>query len=264
MEPEFEPQPETPDPVPLTAEELWLRYRETGDKRLEDQIVERHQALVRFIAERICRGLPHSIDVDDLIQEGTFGLIDAIGKFDPERGVKFKTYCSTRIRGAILDALRTQDWVPRLVRQRAAKLAQVRQAWLARYGCEPTDSEIAKALQVDESDLPKMMPKTRPVSILFTSDRRLSSQGDAEADIDTLSESGEENPLDRAKRRDLMEVLTRTLTPKERRILELYYHEGLTLREIGLQLGLTESRVCQIHSYVIKRLRERIDPSLGA
>ncbi len=263
MDPEREPTPDELEEPRLTAEELWLQFNETSDDALKNELIERHQPLVRFIAERICRNLPNSVDADDLAQEGTFGLMDAIGKFDPERGVKFKTYCSTRIRGAILDALRSQDWVPRLVRQRASKLNALRQTFQASYGCEPTDQEIAKALDVEEDDLQMMLKKAHPRAMHNLSDRRVSPSGDTESDIDTLGESAEADPLDLVNRKDMMAVLTRALTPKERMILEYYYLKGLTLREIGMLMELTESRVCQIHSNVIKRLRERLDPRIG-
>ncbi|MBC8329042.1 MAG: FliA/WhiG family RNA polymerase sigma factor [Planctomycetes bacterium] len=263
MDPEREMTPDPPEEPRLSAEELWEAFHSSGEDALKDELIERHQPLVRFIAERICRTLPSSVDADDLVQEGTFGLMDAIGKFDPTRGVKFKTYCSTRIRGAILDALRSQDWVPRLVRQRASKLNTLRQTFQASYGCEPTDNEVAKALDVSEKDLPKMLKKSRPRVMHNLSDRRVSASGEPDSDIDTLGESSEVSPLDHLKGKDLMAVLTRALTPKERVILEYYYLKGLTLREIGLLMDLTESRVCQIHSNVIKRLRERLDPRIG-
>jgi RNA polymerase sigma factor for flagellar operon FliA len=255
--------PEDSEQPALTAEELWNHWKETGDDSFKDRLVELHLPLVRFIAERMCANLPPSVNSDDLAQEGIFGLIDAIGKFDPEHGVKFKTYCSTRVRGAMYDALRTQDWVPRLVRKRAAMLAEVRRIFLARYGCEPTDTELAKALDLPEEELDVFRKKAEPRAVHSESDRRVTAESDTNPDIDTLGESDESNPLEVVKRRDLMEVLTRALTEKERSILELYYHKGLTLREIGLRLNLTESRVCQIHSHVIKRLRERHGSELG-
>ena len=245
----------------LTTEELWVRFKDTGEPAIKAELVERHATLVRYVAERICSNLPRSVDVDDLVQEGNFGLMDAIEKFDLDRGIKFKTYCSTRIRGAILDALRSQDWVPRLVRQRAAKLDRVRQDWLARYGCEPTNSELARALEVEERDLHGAMKKAAPRAMLNLSDRRTKDSSETEPQMDSLGESSEPSPLDRAHRTDLLEVLTRNLTPKEKGILHMYYLEGLTLREIGQRLALTESRVCQIHSNILKRLRDRLDPN---
>ncbi len=242
----------------MKAEELWRRYKETGDPLLKQEIVVRHQPLVRYVAERLCMNLPPSVEVDDLIQDGNFGLMDAIEKFDLERGIKFKTYCSSRIRGAILDALRTQDWVPRLVRQRAARLERIQRQWLSRYGREPSQAELAEALAVGETELGRELAKATPRAILNVSDRRLPAGDGGETPLEVIAESRERNPAEAILGRDMMEELTRSLTPKERTILYLYYREGLTLREIGEHLSLTESRVCQIHSNIITRLRERL------
>ncbi|RMH02259.1 MAG: FliA/WhiG family RNA polymerase sigma factor [Planctomycetota bacterium] len=259
IDPTLELAAEEPEEERLSAEELWLEFRRSGDQALRDELVERHQPLVCFLAERLCATLPASVDVDDMVQEGNFGLMDAIEKFDPGRAVKFKTYCSTRIRGAMLDALRSQDWVPRLVRQRSAQLQRLRQAWLTQYGSEPPDKEVARVLGTTVKGLAAMLPKATPTTIHNVSDRRVAPDAGAEGDIDTLRETDEADPFDEADRKDLMEVLGRCLTQKERTILTLYHLEGLTLREIGLRLGLTESRVCQIHSSILKRLRNRHD-----
>ncbi len=256
-------EPEREMEAPQSAEELWERYKEHGDQRAKALLIERHTELLRFLAERMCRNLPRSVDPDDLAQEGAFGLFDAIEKYDPSRGVRFKTYCSTRIRGAMLDALRTQDWVPRSVRQRASRIARLREDWLVRYGCEPNDREVAQALDVQVKDLPKMLPKAHPRAMLNLSDRRVSHPGDVEANIDTLGESKNARPDELAGRRDLMDVLTSCLGDKERAIIQGYYLEGLTLRQIGLRLGLTESRICQIHSNILRRLGDRFGPGLN-
>ena len=241
----------------VSTEELWSRWQEAGENEVKMLLVVRYQPLVGFIAAKIASSLPRSIDVNDLIQEGYFGLMDGIEKFDPERGFKFKTYCSTRIRGAILDALRSQDWVPRLVRQRAAKMEKARAQWMNQYGREPTDTEIISTLGVETKEL-SAMKKAKPRAIHSASDKPSSGEGEAEGSIAGLGASKEMDPLDAANRKDLMEVVTRSLSEKERAVLQLYYIEGLTLREVGKALNITESRVCQIHGNVIKRLKERL------
>ncbi|MDP6849785.1 MAG: FliA/WhiG family RNA polymerase sigma factor [Planctomycetota bacterium] len=259
MSPAMEPL--RPDEPPLTAEELWAKWKETGDTDLHSQLVEMHAPLVRFIAERMCAGLPRSVDADDLAQEGAFGLMDAITKFDLERKVKFRTYCSTRIRGAILDSLRSQDWVPRLVRQRASKLEKLRQKWMTEHGTEPSEEDIAKLFEVEEKDLEKMLKKAQPRSILNVSDRRVSPSSEGvESSIDTLKPGHSQDPAQQVQAADRWEDLLKNLSDKEKLILQGYYQDGLTLREIGEKLGITESRVCQIHANTIKRLRDRLEP----
>ncbi|NQU50545.1 MAG: FliA/WhiG family RNA polymerase sigma factor [Planctomycetes bacterium] len=243
-------------PAEKDTEDLWKEFKQNGCAEIKKELIRRYQALVRYTAERMAASLPKSVDVDDLSQEGNFGLMDAIEKFDPERGIKFKTYCSTRIRGAILDALRTQDWVPRLARTRSNKAERVRQKFMSEEGREPTDAEMAEHLDLEV----KYLNKAHARSMLNLSDRRPDSS-ERRSTIDTLSESAEDNPFDLVNRRDLMAVITRSLSEKERSILYMYYIDGLNLREIGERMALTESRVCQIHGNVIRRLRERLKGS---
>jgi RNA polymerase sigma factor for flagellar operon FliA len=180
--------------------------------------------------------------------------MDAINKFDPDRGIKFKTYCSTRIRGAILDSLRSQDWVPRLTRQRAVKIQTFTAEFIENNGREPSFEEISSAL-----DIPiKAVKNSQPLSMNQASDRVASANDEVEHSLDGISESREDNPFDSANRKDLVAVITNQLGDKERAILQMYYIQGLTLREIGSSLSITESRVCQIHSNVIKRLRTKL------
>ncbi len=249
-----DPSPASAEEEPVPTEELWKQYKKKADPAIRQELVHRYEPLVRFLAEHMAIKLPRSVDVEDLVQEGMFGLMDAIEKFDPERGFKFKTYCSTRVRGAILDSLRHQDWVPRLARQRANKIIKMREQWQNLHHREPTDEEIAKELQVPVEEVAKLSPR----AMHNLSDRRVSPTAESETQMDALGESTEEDPLDFAHRSDLIEVLTSTLSEKERSILQMYYLEGLTLAEVGSVLSITESRVCQIRSNIIKRLRQRL------
>ena len=251
---EVEREDDIPEEEPVPTVELWRLYKEKSDPEIRQELVHRYEPLVRFLAEHMSLKLPRSVDVDDLIQEGMFGLMDAIEKFEPERGIKFKTYCSTRVRGAILDSLRHQDWVPRLARSRSNKILRMREEFQNLHHREPTDEEIAKELEVKIEDVAKLTPR----AMHNLSDRRTSPTMEGESQMDALGESGEENPLDFAHRGDLVAVLTSTLGEKERSILHMYYLEGLTLAEVGAVLSITESRVCQIRSNVIKRLRQRL------
>lgn len=237
-----------------STEDLWGELKHTNDDEIRHEIVRRHQPLVRYLAEHMARKLPRSVDVDDLIQEGSFGLMDAINKFDPERGIKFKTYCSTRIRGAILDSLRSRDWVPRLTRQRSTKIKDFTATFIEENGREPSVNEISETL-----DIPlKAVKNAQPLAMNQISDRRPAPNEDYDNSLDSISESREDNPFDAVNRKDLVEAITSQLGEKERSILQMYYIQGLTLREIGRALSITESRVCQIHSNVIKRLRSKL------
>lgn len=241
-----------------STDELWRKYTTLKSavrrREIKEQLITTYMPLAKFHAERMASGLPKSVQVDDLMQEGMFGLMDAIDKFDPERGIKFRTYCGTRIRGAMLDGLRSQDWASRLTRQRSNHAERVRQDFLSRLGRQPTDEELAEELNLEVD----MLKKANARSMLTISDRRAESGEQRNASIDTLSQSNHGDPLDQVNRKDMMEVLTRSLSDKERRILYMYYIDNLNLREIGEQLSLTESRVCQIHGNVIKRLRDRL------
>ena len=242
----------------LSNDELWRKYTTLKSakrrREIKEQLITIYMPLAKFHAERMASGLPKSVQVDDLMQEGMFGLMDAIDKFDPARGIKFRTYCGTRIRGAMLDGLRSQDWASRLTRQRSNHAERVRQDFLSRLGRPPTDEELAEELNLEVG----MLKKANARSMLTISDRRAESGEQRNASIDTLSPSVHGDPLDQVNRKDMMEVLTRSLSDKERRILYMYYIDNLNLREIGEQLSLTESRVCQIHGNVIKRLRDRL------
>ncbi|MCH2100912.1 MAG: FliA/WhiG family RNA polymerase sigma factor [Planctomycetes bacterium] len=257
--PEMEKGPNE-NPEDAIAAELWRQYTTARSakrrRELKEALVAEYIHLPKFHAERMASGLPKSVQVEDLVQEGMFGLMDAIDKFDPSRGIKFKTYCGTRIRGAMLDGLRSQDWASRLLRQRSNQAERIKQDYLSRHGRPPTDEELADEMQLAPEVLNK---KTQPRSMVTISDRRADSGEERNASIDTLKENAEDNPAETVQRADMMEVLTSSLSDKERSILYMYYQEGLNLREIGQQLNLTESRVCQIHGNVLKRLRDRLE-----
>ncbi len=248
---ESSPHPPTAD---WTLDELWQRYRETRSKELHEELLCRYQPVVRHIAEHMLRRLPRSVDLDDLVQEGLFGLMDAIERYDPDRGYKFKTYAGRRVQGAMIDALRRLDWAPRLQRQRSVKMAAARAEFVEVHGREPSDEELAEILGIPLAAVRRGMPK----QMMSVSDRPQQLSETHENPLDGLAESRETDPLDEAHRADVIEILMRDLSEKERTILNLYYVEGLTLRQIGQRLTVTESRVCQIHASILKRLRENL------
>ncbi len=257
----------------LPTEELWRIYRKTIETKPLDEayvevirnvLMEMHYPLVRHIAERLLQTLPKSIELDDLVSAGLFGLMDAIRGFDPHRGIKFKTYCTTRIRGSILDQLRSQDWVPRLVRLKASKIDKALQKLQAEYGREPTHSELARALEMEHAELSREIQSAR-AKTMFSLSERWDDRDDENSleKVEVLEDRKAIDPIGELNRRDLMTFVTRSLTHKERFIIEQYYQVGHTMREIGEMLALTESRVCQIHSNVMARLKGLLSPKQG-
>ncbi len=257
----------------LPTEKLWTLYRKQASRRgpkeaakledLRNALIERHYPLVRYIAERLLQTLPKSIELDDLVSAGLFGLMDAIRGFDASRGIKFKTYCSTRIRGAILDQLRSQDWVPRLVRLKASRIERALQRLTAEYGREPTHSELARTLEMENQDLVREIQDSRARTMFSLSEKWEDDEGSVEK-VEILEDRTAIDPVHELNRRDLMGFLTRALTHKERFIIEQYYQYGHTMREIGEMLALTESRVCQIHSNVMSRLKGLLGQKQGS
>jgi RNA polymerase sigma factor for flagellar operon FliA len=257
----------TASPAPAGApvsdgelEIIWRTFKRTRDENLRNTLIEHHMPLVRAIAERVLQTLPKSIELDDLSSAGTFGLMDAINGFDLSRGIKFKTYCTTRIRGSILDELRSQDWVPRLVRLKAHRLDRAIRQLEGELGRAPNQSEIASALGITLDELHAHEAEANAKTIFSLSEKW--DDGDEEKEmekIEILADRKSVDPVDTIQQHDALEMITGSLTKKERLIILMYYYEGLTMREIGEIMELTESRVCQIHSNVMARLKAQLD-----
>ncbi len=244
----------------MDVKKLWKHYADKGQpERLRNYFMERYLPLVRYNSERIYARLPDEVDIEDLMSAGLFGLMDAIDAFDLERGVKFETYCAPRIRGAILDELRTMDWVPRLVRSRTAKVDGARNALMQKNGREPTKQEIAKHLGVDAEEYKKIDRDGSPVGVVSLSRNWRQSDGNRELrEIDVIKDSRQSNPLNETQRRDLKDLVTKGLSRAERLIVVLYYYEEMTMKEIGATLDLSESRVSQMHSSILARLKAQM------
>jgi RNA polymerase sigma factor for flagellar operon FliA len=250
-------------PEEQPTEDLWVLYKKAAQvsdaakvEALRNVLMERHYPLVKYIAERLLQTLPKSIELDDLVSAGLFGLMDAIRGFDLSRGIKFKTYCTTRIRGSILDQLRSQDWVPRLVRLKAGKIDKALQKLTGEYGREPTHAELANYLEMDYGELSKEISSAKAKAMYSLSEKWDDGDDDNSMEkTDVLEDKKAVDPIGDLNRSDVMGYITRSLTNKERFIIEQYYQHGLTMREIGEMLTLTESRVCQIHSNVMARLK---------
>ncbi|MEM8885972.1 MAG: FliA/WhiG family RNA polymerase sigma factor [Planctomycetota bacterium] len=240
---------------------VWEKYQRTRRKIYKNQLIETYLPLVRSVAERMLMTLPASVDVDDLISMGTFGLLEAIDRYDLERGVLFKTYCVNRIRGAILDELRAQDWVPRLVRYKANQVDRVGGRLQSRLGRDATIFEMAQEMEVDVAEYMKTAKDAKPVSMLSLSDESSdgSEEGGGSRMVDLVKDEKGEDPLAHVHKHDLRTLATKTLNKKEQVVVTLYYFEQLSMKEIAKVLGLTESRVCQIHSKVIEKLRHNFE-----
>ena len=239
--------------------ELWQRYRATKDPTIRNLLMETYVPLVKYNAERIAAKLPDEVDVNDLVSAGIFGLAGAIEAFDLNRGVKFETYCAPRVRGAILDELRAMDWVPRLVRSRAHKLDRVSRVLEAELGRAPNEDELADRLNVSRPELGRLIRDATAVAQISLSRKHFETDSNREVcEIDVLEDKRGRNPINEVQHRDLKALITRGLTRAERLILILYYYEEMTMKEIGATLDLSESRVSQMHSAIIIRLKTQL------
>jgi len=234
----------------------WTRWLNRKNNASRDHLIVHYSPLVKFVAGRIGAGLPNSVDPGDLVSSGVFGLIDAIDRFDPERGVKFETFAAPRIRGAIYDGLRQLDWVPRSVRSRAREVERAFSRLEHRLGRGPSDEELAAELQIGEEELARWL-----ASIAATTIGPLDRAVAAGHEPSAVESAGFEHPvaaIEDRELRDIMKAEILKLPEREKLVLSLYYDEGLTLAEIGQVLGVTESRVSQIHTKSVLHLRSRM------
>ena len=248
----------------ISEEELlWIQYGETKDPKIREHFIKQYAPLVKYVAGKVAMGKPANVEYDDLVGFGIFGLIDAIEKFDPQKNVKFKTYAMTRIRGAIYDELRTLDWVPRSVRQMARLIEHAIQTIEGKFGRAATDQEIADELGWDIKDfytnLNKVHHGTNIISLtepFYTGD-----DNDKITIIDTIESNSSLNPDVLAEKEAVKNLIVNAindLPDKEKKVLVLYYYEELTLKEIGEVLDVTESRVSQLHTKALMRLRGKL------
>lgn len=227
-----------------------------------DELILKYSPMVKYVAGRISMKLPESVELDDLIQVGVLGLIDAVSKYDPKRGIKFQTYAEFRIRGAILDELRATDWVPRAVRQVASQIQGIYQEIESQKGEPAHDEEVAKAMGISLEEFYQQLDAVRGISIISFDDLRPVVEEGEEWDVlDIMADPNIEDPVETLGLQEMRLALSEaigSLPEKERLVVTLYYFEGLTMNEIGEVLGLTESRISQLHSKAALRMRARI------
>lgn len=242
--------------------DLWQTYLAEPTDESREALILHYAPLIKYVAGRLAIGLPSNVEIDDLISNGIFGLIDAIERFEPERGIKFETYAIARIRGAIIDSLRENDWAPRSIRQKARELERVCSELENRLGRTARDSEISEALQISMDQFNQMISEISCATV--SSLDELWQVGGADEDsvrLIDLVKDGSEDPSDLVENEEIKSILAAAidaLPERERLIISLYHYEGLTLREIGATLDVSESRVSQIHTKAILRLRSRL------
>jgi RNA polymerase sigma factor for flagellar operon FliA len=243
--------------------ELWEGFKATGDQHLRERLILHYSPLVKYVAGRVGVGLPPNVEQGDLVSYGIFGLIDAIEKFDLDRAIKFETYAINRIRGAIIDELRSIDWIPRSVRSKARDVERAYQALEAKLQRTPTEPEVAEQMGVTLDELHAIFNQVSFVNVVALDELMNSSadRGDKGTLGDTLEDKNAPDPMGAFESEETKVILAQAiqgLPEREKIVVTLYYYEGLTLAEIGQVLGVTESRICQMHTKAVLQLRARL------
>ncbi len=257
-----------PKPVDRQLEELWREFKEEGDPAVRERLILHYAPLVKYVAGRVGVGLPPNIEQADLVSYGIFGLIDAIEKFDLSRAIKFETYAISRIKGAIIDELRSIDWIPRSIRSKAREVERAYAGLEARLHRTPTEPEVAEELGISLDDLHAIFGQVSFVNVLAL-DELLNvngEKGDKVSLVDTLEDTRAPDPVRAFESQETKHLLARAinlLPEREKIVVTLYYYEGLTLAEIGQVLGVTESRICQMHTKAVLQLRAKLADQRG-
>ena len=227
-----------------------------------EEVIKQYSPMIKYVANRIAMRLPPHIEVDDLISVGVLGLMDAISKYDSSRGAKFKTYAEFRVRGAILDELRSMDWVPRSIRQKASNVDKVVQKLQAKLKRPPEDEEVAKEMDLSLDQFYDTLNETKSIPVFSLEDLGIAKEtGEQQSLLDCLAGKADADPQTQIRLVELKEIIAKaidTLPEKERLMVSLYYYEELTMKEIGAVLNITESRVSQIHSKAVYHLRTKL------
>ncbi len=269
------PEPETErSSVPAAEDDdsvgqAWVEYKASGTKSAREVLILNYSPLVKYVAGRVAVGLPANIEQTDLISYGIFGLIDAIEKYEPDRGIKFETYAISRIRGAIIDELRAIDWVPRSVRFKAREVEKAYQALENKNKRPPSDSEMAEEMGISTGELNNIYTQLSSVSLVALDELMSgeSGQGDRLSLVETLEDTKLAGPVETIEAEEMKQILAQAinrLPEREKIVITLYYYEGLTLAEIGQVLGVTESRICQMHTKAVLAMRVKIAEATDA
>ncbi len=246
-------------PTHMTVDDLWRAYHSTRSPALRDRLVVHYAPLLRFVASRIAAALPRALDRADLTSEGSFGLLAAVERFDPDRGVRFESYARPRIHGAMLDGLRRMDWVPRTIRARAKLIDRTLDELAVSLERSPTDVEVAARLGLTLPELRASLQEVASMALLSL-DATRPDDPDGECLRDSLADR-DTAPVDGDAVRSAVREALDALPERERRVVLLYHFEGFTLSQIGEILGVSESRVCQVHMAAVRKLRVRMSGS---
>jgi RNA polymerase sigma factor for flagellar operon FliA len=250
-----------------SPKELWKRYHKRRDVPTENALVEEYLQLVRSVMGRLAMSLPDHVDHDDLNSAGLVGLLQALRNYDPSCGTAFETYARVRVRGAMLDELRRMDWVPRTVHEKTRKIQDAIAELEQQYGRAPTEGEVARALKMSLGDYTELLSEIRPATFVCLDAACATEGGDTSSLCEVVADPSEDGPVEQASRNELKVLILRRLKElpgNQRKVLALYYGEDLHLREIAEVLGLTESRICQIHSQAILGIRAYLQRMEGA
>jgi len=247
----------------MDLEPLWKEYKEHGSLVARDKLLAEYTPIVRYTAQRMAINLPRSIQLGDLIGAGVMGLIKAVESFDTARDVKFETYATHKIRGAILDDLRDQDWIPRSIRQKSRMIKNAYVELEKEFNRTPYDNEVAEYLKLDMSEFDDLLSEVTPMTIISLNEIVTDADSDVRemSLIDTIEDKSVENPLERLNSDEIKKVLADALLAlpeNERQVIALYHYEEMTLKEIGIAMNLTEGRVSQIHSKAMLKLKAKL------
>jgi len=246
-------------PERVSEETLWERYKRYGDEQARELLLVQNLDLVKYLAGRMAIHVPSTVAEDDLIGWGVLGLLDAVDKYDPSQKIKFRTYASFRVKGSMLDEIRSLDWAPRSLRHRMREVEAAASDLRREFGREPSQEQVARRADITIEQLSKILAQAKEASLVSLDEAHRTEDGDEYRTGDLAADSGVSSPFDTVVKAEVVEKMSSAiadLPESQRKVIHLYYYEELTLKEIGAVLGVSESRICQIHKEAVKSLKQ--------